>query len=181
MSIMKEESNQLELNKTIKERNMLLSKLKLSFQHTLDVLRHVGDKHTAKKTYDNHDLELPLLKFNAFPPRARPPSPNEESGNIVANILLLSYCAGLSYSFECIRMVFALTFAVPIIVELLKQRVHILMNAYDEEKFRKERADGIKAFHDAVLQDMHSEEVKALENMLDPSKRNSSFVILARL
>lgn len=52
---------------------------------------------------------------------------------------------------------------------LITKRVNILMRLYDEEKFKAERENGIKAFHDAVLQDMHSEEVTALENAIDPS------------
>lgn len=69
---------QSDLKSTIDDRNVMLSKLKLSFQHALDVLRHVGDKHTADRAYTNPDLGLPLLNFTALAPRARPPSPAEE-------------------------------------------------------------------------------------------------------
>lgn len=80
IEILNEQRTQSDLKSTIDDRNIMLSKLKLSFQHALDVLRHVGDKHTAERTYTNPDLNLPLLNFTALEPRARPPSPEEEDG-----------------------------------------------------------------------------------------------------
>lgn len=76
-----EEKAQQQLTETIKERSVLLATLKSSFQHTLDVLRHVGDVHVARKTrYTNPDLNLPLLKFTAFAPRSHLPKPFEGDG-----------------------------------------------------------------------------------------------------
>lgn len=68
------------MNQEITKRNEMLTKLKLSFQHINDVLRHVGEKHTAVRQYDNNDLKLPLLKLGSFAPRNLPPTPVEENG-----------------------------------------------------------------------------------------------------
>lgn len=78
--ILEEDRLQSEMTKNIQERNSMLSRLKFSFQHTIDVLRHVGDKHVAERMYDNPDLTLPLLKFTGFANKARPPSPFEDNG-----------------------------------------------------------------------------------------------------
>lgn len=76
-----EDENQAKLKTEIRENENLISTLKLSFQHMLDVLRHVGEPHLARKpTYSDVDLNLPLLKFTAFAPRSHPPQPFEEDG-----------------------------------------------------------------------------------------------------
>lgn len=76
-----EEKVQRDLTASLKERSVMLATIKWSFQHTLDVLRHVGDLHTAqKRKYTNPDLGLPLLKFTAFAPRSHPPKTFEDDG-----------------------------------------------------------------------------------------------------
>lgn len=72
---------QSKLTKDIQYRSELMSMLKMSFQHLLDVLRHVGDpKRATRKPYENPDLDLPLLRFTALPSKATPPPPYEEDG-----------------------------------------------------------------------------------------------------
>lgn len=67
----------------INERTEMISKLKSSFQHYLDLLRHVGTPpKVLKPAYNNADLSLPLLKFAAIPAKAKAPPPFEEDRNI---------------------------------------------------------------------------------------------------
>lgn len=79
-----EDQKQQELKKQIQEHDEIISLLKLSFQHMLNVLRHVGEKHVALKTaYPNEDLNLSLLKFSTFVTKAYPPEPYEEDGQMI--------------------------------------------------------------------------------------------------
>lgn len=67
----------------INERSEMLSMLKSTFQHYVDVLRHVGTPtKPLRSVYNNADLALPLLKFTAIPAKAKAPPPFEEDGNI---------------------------------------------------------------------------------------------------
>lgn len=76
-----EVEEQQKLENTIQSRNELISMLKMSFQHLVDVLRHVGEiNRVARKPYTNVDLSLPLLKFTAMPSKVTAPPPFEEDG-----------------------------------------------------------------------------------------------------
>lgn len=57
----------------------MLCDLKLSFQHTIDVLRHVGQRHVVAQTYLNEDLKLPLLNFAQHITKSKPPPLQEEN------------------------------------------------------------------------------------------------------
>lgn len=86
-----EEMTMQELETEINERTEMISMLKSSFQHYLDVLRHVGTpQKPIKSAYNNADLALPLLKFTAIPAKAKAPPPFEEDGNIFVIISDLS-------------------------------------------------------------------------------------------
>lgn len=78
-----EEIAMQKLETEINERTEIISMLKSSFQHYLDVLRHVGTPQKAiKPAYNNADLALPLLKFTTIPAKAKAPPPFEEDSNI---------------------------------------------------------------------------------------------------
>jgi len=54
------------------------------FQNLFEVLTNIDPKHRAlNPPYPTPDLNLPLLKFAAFAPKAIPPSPFEDDGNTV--------------------------------------------------------------------------------------------------
>lgn len=86
-----EEIAKQKLNTEIGERTEMISMLKSSFQHYLDVLRHVGTPpKPIKPAYNNADLALPLLKFKALPVKAKAPPPFEEDRNFPAHKLLIN-------------------------------------------------------------------------------------------
>lgn len=59
--------------------------------------------------------------------------------------------------------------SVDVIRKLIKDRVTMLMKVYDNKQYDSQQDACNAAFHDAVLKDMRSEEVKALEAAIDPS------------
>lgn len=159
-----EDKLQTDLTVSIKERSVLLATLKSSFQHTLDVLRHVGDVHTAQKQrYTNPDLSLPLLKFTAFAPRSHPPKTFENDGFLFKLFIYRQHIK-------------VILFAVGIIQQLLKSRVQQLMEVFDANN-AEELAIGTKVYHDAVLLDMQDEEADASKLIPDQSKLLSNYFL----
>lgn len=96
-----EQRKQSEYSQHMKKRGEIFCYIRTAFQHLMNALRHVGMEHVPdKKQYPDEDLNLPLLKFNAFVPKAKPPSPYEEDGK-PTNIHCVSHCNIVYYHLTC--------------------------------------------------------------------------------
>lgn len=73
-------NQQNEIKTEIREINEKIELFIITFQHIVNVLRHVGQPHIARRrSYSNIDLNLPLLKFSDNnSPKVKPSSPAEE-------------------------------------------------------------------------------------------------------
>lgn len=60
-----------------------------------------------------------------------------------------------------------ITSLVDTLLDLIQTRVSSLMSVYDGEPPKDELLLGEQTYHDAVLKDLHSEEVKAAEITVD--------------
>lgn len=163
-----EEIAKQKLENEINERTEMISVLKSSFQHYLDVLRHVGSPpKPLRSAYNNADLALPLLKFTAIPAKAKAPPPFEEDSNIFNH-----------WRFFLMNNIFEILLYFIIadkLLDLIRTRVSILMKKYDKEKSDAELEAAANMYHNDIVKDMHDEEVRACQVMTDSGEKNVFF------